>query len=251
MQTRRRDIFTTVRTEGGILPADLLQRIVSADKSLDGLTPENYHLAPGEKINEAINRAWNRLQGSWESFRAAAEKLPTNDPGTSVTRERWLLPLFQELGYGRLRTAPAIDLDGKTYETDLRSIANHTSETERRAAEAERELVEWKKVKFMIDRVGDEFEGLIISTLRFGFFVELQDLFIEGLVPMETLPGDRYQYHENTRKVIGIRTRRAFSIGDQIRVRLDRVDLLFGLDELLVKVRRRPEAEVEERVEGR
>ena len=88
-----------------MLPADLLQRIVSADKSLNGLTPESYHLAPGEKINEAVNRSWNGLQGAWETFRAALEKLPTYDSGTSVTRERWLLPLFQELGYGRLRVA--------------------------------------------------------------------------------------------------------------------------------------------------
>ena len=115
-------------------------------------------------------------------------------------------------------------LDGKTYDADLRSIANHTSETERRAAEAERELVEWKKVKFMIDRVGDEFDGLIISAMRFGFFVELQDLFIEGLVPIDTLPGDEFNYHENTRKIIGRRHHRQFSIGDRVRVRLDRVD---------------------------
>lgn len=115
-------------------------------------------------------------------------------------------------------------LDSARYDADLRAIAASTSETERRAAEAERELVEWKKVKFMVDRVGDEFAGLIISTTRFGFFVELQDLFIEGLVPMDTLPGDRYQYHENTRKIIGERNRRQFSIGDQLRVRLDRVD---------------------------
>jgi hypothetical protein len=115
MQTRRRDLFTTIRTEGGLLPADLLQRIISADRELDGLTPESYHLAPHEKINEAINRSWNRLLGMWEAFRAAAEKLPHDDPGTTVTRERWLLPLFQELGYGRLRTTPAIELDGKSY----------------------------------------------------------------------------------------------------------------------------------------
>ena len=85
-------------------------------------------------------------------------------------------------------------------------------------------MVEWKKVKFMINHVGDEYEGLIISTTRFGFFVELKDLFIEGLVPMETLQGDRYNYHENTRKVIGERSRKQYSIGDELRVRLDRVD---------------------------
>jgi ribonuclease R len=115
-------------------------------------------------------------------------------------------------------------LDGSRYEADLHGIAESSSSTERRAAEAERELVEWKKVKFMIDRVGDEFAALIISTTRFGFFVELEELFIEGLVPLDTLPGDRFNYHENTRKIIGERSRRQFSIGDHLRVRLDRVD---------------------------
>jgi ribonuclease R len=118
----------------------------------------------------------------------------------------------------------AAHLDGKRYEADFAAIAAHSSETERRAAEAERELVEWKKVKFMIDHVGDEFDALIISTTRFGFFVELEDLFIEGLVPIETLPGDRYGYNENTRKIIGVRNRRQFSIGDRVHVRLDRLD---------------------------
>ena len=115
-------------------------------------------------------------------------------------------------------------LDAARYEADMRRIAEVSSDTERRAAEAERELVEWKKVKFMIDKVGDEFAALIISTTRFGFFVELEDLFIEGLVPLDTLPGDRYLYHENVRKIIGERSRRQYSIGDHVRVRLDRVD---------------------------
>ena len=109
-------------------------------------------------------------------------------------------------------------------EEQLHTITSQSSDTERRAADAERELVEWKKAKFMIDRVGDEFGALIISTTRFGFFVELEALFIEGLVPMETLPGERFTYHENTRKIVGERTRREFSIGDRVRVILDRVD---------------------------
>jgi ribonuclease R len=115
-------------------------------------------------------------------------------------------------------------LQGKTYEDDLHEIADWSSQTERRAAEAERELVEWKKVKFMIQHVGEEFDALIISTQRFGFFVELTEMFIEGLVPMDTLPGDHFVYHENTRKIIGQKTRKQFSIGDKVRVRLDRVD---------------------------
>ena len=120
--------------------------------------------------------------------------------------------------------ALAAHLDGRVYDAPMRAIAEWSSEAERRAAEAERELVEWKKVKFMIDRTGDEFDALIISTTRFGFFVELADLFIEGLVPLDSLPGDRFAYRENDRKIIGQRTRRAFSIGDKVRVRLDRVD---------------------------
>lgn len=121
-------------------------------------------------------------------------------------------------------------LDGKRYEADMHAIGDATSETERRAAAAERELVEWKKVKFMLDKVGDEFEAMIISTQRFGFFVELEELFIEGLVPVDTLPGDRYTYNENSRKIVGHKTRRQFSIGDKVKVRLDRAD---GVDRKL------------------
>jgi ribonuclease R len=106
----------------------------------------------------------------------------------------------------------------------LRELGDDTSLTERRAAEAERELIEWKKVKFMGDRVGDEFDALIISTTKFGFFVELSEFFVEGLVPIDTLPGDHFRYHENGRKIIGERSRKMYSIGDEVRVRLDRAD---------------------------
>ena len=122
----------------------------------------------------------------------------------------------------------AASLDRKTYssQAELKVIANDCSLTERRAADAERELVEWKKAKFMEDRVGEAFDGLIISTARYGAFVELTELFVEGLVPIDTLPGDHYAYHENVRKIVGQRTRREFSIGDKVRIILDRVDPL-------------------------
>ena len=136
-------------------------------------------------------------------------------------------------------------LDGTKYgsEDEMAAVAEECSFTERRAAEAERDLVEWKKVKFMIARVGEEFPGLIISTTKFGFFVELEDLFIEGLVPVDSLPGDRYTYHENVRKIIGQRTRREFSIGDKVSVMLDRIDdaekkLQFSLVEPVKKKRK-------------
>lgn len=115
MQTNRRDAFTTIRTDGGLLPADLLVRIAEGDRSIDGLTPESYHLAKSERLNEAATRAWNRLQGAWEGFRGGMDRLPESDAGTTLTRERWLLILFQELGYGRLQTARAVEIDGKSY----------------------------------------------------------------------------------------------------------------------------------------
>jgi len=99
-----------------------------------------------------------------------------------------------------------------------------SSQAERRADEAERELMEWKKVKFMQDRVGEDFDGLIISVTKFGFFVELTDLFVEGLVPLNTLPDDRYTYHETTREIIGQRSRKIFSLGQRVRVLVDRID---------------------------
>jgi ribonuclease R len=109
-------------------------------------------------------------------------------------------------------------------EQEIARIAEESSQSERRAADAERELVEWKKAKFMEERVGEEFDALVISTAKFGFFVELAELFIEGLVPVDTLPGDRYLYNENVRKIIGERTRREYAIGQKVRVILDRVD---------------------------
>ncbi|HWR17368.1 MAG TPA: RNB domain-containing ribonuclease [Terriglobales bacterium] len=116
------------------------------------------------------------------------------------------------------------ELSGPIAVEELHSIAEESSEAERRADDAERELIEWKKIKFMADRVGEEFAGLIISVTKFGFFVELTDLFIEGLVPLATLNDDRYVYHENTKQIIGQRTRKAYSLGDKINVLVDRID---------------------------
>ncbi len=107
---------------------------------------------------------------------------------------------------------------------ELHDIAVESSQAERRADEAERELMEWKKVKFMQDRVGEDFDGLIISVTKFGFFVELTDLFVEGLVPLNTLTDDRYTYHETTREIIGQRSRKIFSLGQRVRVLVDRID---------------------------
>ena len=111
---------------------------------------------------------------------------------------------------------------------ELHSIADESSQAERRADEAERGLMEWKKMKFMERRIGEDFDGLIISVTKFGFFVELTDLFVEGLVPLNTLDSgdknDRYTYHEDTRQIIGQRSRKTYSLGNRVRVLVDRID---------------------------
>ena len=86
----------------------------------------------------------------------------------------------------------------------------------------------------MLDRVGDDFPALVISTMKFGFFVELDDLFVEGLVLIDTLPNGRWTFQENTRKIVAERSRAEICIGDRVQVRLYRIDemdkkLLFAL----------------------
>src|SRR6202008_2001115 len=108
-------------------------------------------------------------------------------------------------------------------EPELAQIAEETSQTERRAAEAERELVEWKKVRFMEDKVGEEFAGLVLNPTKYGLVVELTDLFVEGLVPIDTMMDDRYTFRENTHEVVGERWGRKFRAGDRVQVILDRI----------------------------
>ena len=107
---------TTVRTVGGLLPPDLLARVLAAT-DLPGLRPADYHLAAGETPREAANRAWAYLTGVWTAFRDAVATLPEGDPAIGVTREKWLLVLLRELGYGRVPTTPAggLTVDGTAF----------------------------------------------------------------------------------------------------------------------------------------
>ena len=113
-------------------------------------------------------------------------------------------------------------------ETELNSIATESSQAERRADDAERELMEWKKVRFMEDRVGEDFGGIILSCTKYGFFVELDDLFIEGLVPIASLSGwgsdERFVFRETDRQIVSTRGGRVFKMGQRVRVLLDRID---------------------------
>jgi N-6 DNA Methylase len=108
--------FTAVKTVGALLPADLLSKLLTGT-DIPGLAPVDYHLAAGETVREAANRSWTYLAGVWRSYRDLLAQLPEADRATTLTRERWLLILARELGFGRLPTTGAggITADGKAF----------------------------------------------------------------------------------------------------------------------------------------
>ena len=103
--TRRNHDFQTIRSEGGLLPPDLLRRVIDPKAKLDGTTPQDYGLPPGERLNEAITQSWNRLRKHWADFRASAKNLPPEEAGTGLTNDKWSVPLLRELGFGMLPTS--------------------------------------------------------------------------------------------------------------------------------------------------
>lgn len=112
MKTPQRLSVTSV---GGLLPQDILDRIAAGDRDIEGLRAEDYHLS-GERTADAILRAWSRLRTAWTAFDAArTEQGEASGPLTGLTLEKWLLPLFAALDYGRLTTAEPVTMDGDTY----------------------------------------------------------------------------------------------------------------------------------------
>lgn len=125
-----------------------------------------------------------------------------------------------------LRTSgPPEETKKKSRERALREIGEQSSFTERRADDAERELVDWKKVRFMADKVGDVFEGIVTGVTSFGLYVEVIEYFVEGLVHISTLADDYYLYNEELHSLRGQSTGRTFRLGDAVEVRVARVDI--------------------------
>ncbi|MCC7418067.1 MAG: ribonuclease R [Acidobacteria bacterium] len=161
-----------------------------------------------------------------------------------------------------LRHGSLTDEVREDWSEDLPETARHASEMERRADDAERELLQWKKVKFMADKVGDEFEGYVIGVAAFGLFVELVEHFVEGLVHVSTMADDYYRYLEDAHILRGENTHKAYRLGDTVQVQVVRVDLDarridLGLVEILEQVRagargpRRSRARQKEQAAGR
>ncbi|MGA2263479.1 MAG: N-6 DNA methylase [Acidobacteriota bacterium] len=112
---RRARDFQTIRSEGGLLPPDLLRRLLDPKGKLEGARPEDYGLTPGDRLNEVITQSWNRLRKYWTDFRTAAGNLPGGEPGTGLTNDKWSLPLLRELGFGLLPTTAGPGIGGRTY----------------------------------------------------------------------------------------------------------------------------------------
>jgi ribonuclease R len=165
------------------------------------------------------------------ALRAGAEA--TGGPILSTDPQPWSSKSGKKLGAPRL-ASETWDRTSDTFHLpleELSAIALESSQAERRADEAERELMEWKKIKFMQDRVGEDFHATILSCTKYGFFVELDDLFIEGLVPLQTISDslpfgsqERFVFRDTDRAIVGASSGRVFKLGQRVHVLLDRID---------------------------
>jgi len=108
---------------------------------------------------------------------------------------------------------------------DMLQMGEHCSMTDRRADEVTRDVVSWLKCEFMNDKVGDEFKGVISSVTSFGLFIELEDIYVEGLVHVSELDNDYYHFEAKGHRLVGERTAHIFRLGDPVRIKVVRVDL--------------------------
>jgi len=113
--SRRRTEFQTIRSEGGLLPSDLLRRILDPKEKIPGTQPEDYGLPHGDRINETVTQSWNRLRRHWTEFKAAAKGLSQGEAATGLTNDKWSVPLLRELGFGLLPTSPGPEISGRVY----------------------------------------------------------------------------------------------------------------------------------------
>ena len=159
---------------------------------------------------------------------------------TSPIRRYPDLVVHRALRAARHATLTADEREARTEE--LPETARHTSEMERRADDAERELLQWKKVKFMADKVGDEFEGYITGVAAFGLFIELIEHFVEGMVHVSTMADDYYRFIDGAHMLRGENTQKVYRLGDKVRVQVIRVNMEgrqidLGLVDILDRVR--------------
>jgi ribonuclease R len=108
---------------------------------------------------------------------------------------------------------------------EMASLGEHCSMTERRADEATRDAVDWLKCEYMMDKVGECFNGLVTGVTAFGLFVELSEIYVEGLVHVTALGNDYFHFDPVGHRLMGERTRKTYRLADKVRVTIVRVDL--------------------------
>ena len=161
----------------------------------------------------------------WSSKRTPRASHPERSAKHAVEGPRSSSPLHEISDHSGTESVFHLPLE------ELAAIAHESSQAERRADEAERELMEWKKIKFMEDRVGEEFLATIVSCTKYGFFVELDELFVEGLVPIQAISDslpfgsqERFVFRDTDRAIVGTGSGRVFKLGQRVHVLLDRID---------------------------
>ncbi|RMF15684.1 MAG: ribonuclease R [Gammaproteobacteria bacterium] len=163
---------------------------------------------------------------------------------------RWLLRSGKSSKHlVRAKGAPPLtEADEYRYtEADMVVLGEHCSMTERRADDATRDVMAWLKCEYLQDHVGEVYEGIVSAVTGFGLFVELKELYVEGLVHVSSLPGDYYQFDEAQHRLVGERTRQVFCLGDEVKVRVMRVNLAerkidFELEQAPARKRSRKQA---------
>jgi ribonuclease R len=224
--------FAFAPRPGAVRPADF-QRLVDRVRGLPEEKPVAFQMLRTMQLAryEAVNRGHFGLA------------LETYTHFTSPIRRYPDLVVHRVLR--RVRAGELPDAAREALEATMPDIARQASDRERRATEAERELVQWKKARFMADKVGEAFDGVVTGVTAFGLFVELAEHFVEGLVHVATLADDYYRFDDRVHELRGETTRRAFRLGDRVRVLVARVDLdrrqiELGLVDVIERVFRRP-----------
>jgi len=169
-------------------------------------------------INEVLLRCMKQARYSAENLGHFGLAAPSYTHFTSPIRrypDLIVHRILKRVLAGRMKQADQDRLEAKLPESAL-----HTSKRERVAMEAEREMVDLKKMQFMRDKLGEEYDGFVTGVAPFGLFVELVELFVEGIIPVGTLPMDYYQHQEKSHSLVGERTRAVYRIADRVRVKV-------------------------------
>ena len=114
---------------------------------------------------------------------------------------------------------------GSANQDELEKLCKHSSEIEKRASDAERASIKYKQVEFMLNKIGEHFDGHISGLTRWGIFVELADTKVEGMVPLSSMDDDIYRYDERKNRIVGQRYKEIFEFGDKVRVKVNGADL--------------------------